>query len=418
MPSTVTIVEENALVTVTSQPATTLNITSTPAPTLTVTAPGPQGATGPSGGGGSSSDASSTVKGISFLSTNPVVSTTPIAVGDNDTRVPSQAENDALVGTNGTPSSSNKYVTDSDARNTNARTPTAHASTHASGGGDAITIAESQVTNLVTDLAAKAPLASPVFTGNPTAPTPTAGDNDTSLATTAFVATSFAPLASPVFTGNPTGPTPSVDDNDTSLATTAYVIGQASAAGDGTPAAPGTAARGTSIHWARADHVHPTDTTRAPLASPVFTGDPQAPTPATADNDTSIATTAFVKAQGYLTSVSKTFRVSHTFAIQGTVTVITLPSFFVAKAASQTSNIVKARYKITGGTNVTFKIQKNGADWTGYGTSASPLTATTTAATTSQTNALADDDEISLVLVAVSGSPANLTVTLSFEHTV
>lgn len=39
----------------------------------------------------------------------------------------------------------------------------------------------------------------------------------------------------------------------------------------------------------------------APLASPTFTGDPKAPTPATADNDTSIATTAFVKAQGYLT---------------------------------------------------------------------------------------------------------------------
>src|SRR5215471_10399306 len=35
------------------------------------------------------------------------------------------------------------------------------------------------------------------------------------------------------------------------------------------------------------------------LASPVFTGAPQAPTPASADNDTSIATTAFVKAQGY-----------------------------------------------------------------------------------------------------------------------
>ena len=32
----------------------------------------------------------------------------------------------------------------------------------------------------------------------------------------------------------------------------------------------------------------------APLASPVFTGDPQAPTPAAGDNDTSIATTAFV----------------------------------------------------------------------------------------------------------------------------
>jgi hypothetical protein len=34
--------------------------------------------------------------------------------------------------------------------------------------------------------------------------------------------------------------------------------------------------------------------TKAPLASPVFTGDPQAPTPAASDNDTSIATTAFV----------------------------------------------------------------------------------------------------------------------------
>jgi hypothetical protein len=33
----------------------------------------------------------------------------------------------------------------------------------------------------------------------------------------------------------------------------------------------------------------------APLASPVFTGDPQAPTPATSDNDTSIATTAYVQ---------------------------------------------------------------------------------------------------------------------------
>ena len=38
---------------------------------------------------------------------------------------------------------------------------------------------------------------------------------------------------------------------------------------------------------------------KANLASPTFTGDPKAPTPATGDNDTSIATTAFVKAQGY-----------------------------------------------------------------------------------------------------------------------
>lgn len=63
-------------------------------------------------------DASSTVKGISKLSTNPVSPTNPIAVGDNDTRVPTQDENDALAGTSGTPSSTNKYVTNDDTTGT------------------------------------------------------------------------------------------------------------------------------------------------------------------------------------------------------------------------------------------------------------------------------------------------------------
>lgn len=45
------------------------------------------------------------------------------------------------------------------------------------------------VTLLLSDIvgAGGAPSASPVFTGNPTAPTPATGDNDTSIATTAFV---------------------------------------------------------------------------------------------------------------------------------------------------------------------------------------------------------------------------------------
>jgi hypothetical protein len=38
-----------------------------------------------------------------------------------------------------------------------------------------------------------------------------------------FVGSAFAPLASPVFTGNPTAPTPAPGDNDTSIATTAFV---------------------------------------------------------------------------------------------------------------------------------------------------------------------------------------------------
>ena len=43
--------------------------------------------------------------------------------------------------------------------------------------------------------------------------------------------------------------------------------------------------------------------TKAPLASPALTGTPTAPTAAAATNSTQIATTAFVKAQGYLTSI-------------------------------------------------------------------------------------------------------------------
>ena len=46
--------------------------------------------------------------------------------------------------------------------------------------------------NLTVDLSAYAPLASPAFTGNPTAPTATFGDNDTSISTTAFVQAALA----------------------------------------------------------------------------------------------------------------------------------------------------------------------------------------------------------------------------------
>jgi hypothetical protein len=70
--------------------------------------------------------------------------------------------------------------------------------------------------------------------------------------------------------------------------------------GLGSSASPlmnGAAAAGTATTFSRGDHVHPTDTSRAPLASPVFTGDPQAPTPANTDSDTSVATTAYVKGQ-------------------------------------------------------------------------------------------------------------------------
>jgi hypothetical protein len=56
-------------------------------------------------------------------------------------RLPSPGEKEALAGTSGTPSAANRYVTDSDPRNSNARPPAAHASTHRHGGSDEIAAA-------------------------------------------------------------------------------------------------------------------------------------------------------------------------------------------------------------------------------------------------------------------------------------
>lgn len=70
-----------------------------------------------------SPNANTSTKGISKLSVDPVDPLNPIAVGDNDTRVPTQSENDAMVGTAGTPSSTNPFVTDDDTTST----PTADA---------------------------------------------------------------------------------------------------------------------------------------------------------------------------------------------------------------------------------------------------------------------------------------------------
>ena len=184
----------------------------------------------------------------------------------------------------------------------------------------------------------KAPINNPSFTGAPTAPTPVVGDNSVRVATTQFVAetvtaigafspsnltplmngvaspgngtlgsrdnhvhpvdTSRAPLASPSFTGTPVAPTATTGDNTTQVATTAFVnaeIDNDRPYSNTNPLANGTAAQGVSSRVSRQDHVHPTDTTRAPLASPTFTGVPAAPTPSTATNSTQLATTAFVQ---------------------------------------------------------------------------------------------------------------------------
>ena len=191
----------------------------------------------------------------------------------------------------------------------------------------------------------RAPLASPTFTGTPTAPTATAGTNTTQLATTAFVqsqiASSFpeasetvagkvelataaetttgtdntravhpaglkveldkkAPLASPALTGTPTAPTATAGTNTTQLATTAFVQSQIASS---FPEASETVAGKVELATA-AETTTGTDNTRAvhpaglkveldkkaPLASPALTGTPTAPTAATGTRSTAIAT--------------------------------------------------------------------------------------------------------------------------------
>ena len=65
-------------------------------------------------------------------------------------------------------------------------------------------------------------LASPAFTGVPTAPTAAAGNNSTQLATTAY-ADLKSNIASPTFTGIPAAPTAAALNATTQVSTTAYV---------------------------------------------------------------------------------------------------------------------------------------------------------------------------------------------------
>jgi Collagen triple helix repeat (20 copies) len=64
--------------------------------------------------------------------------------------------------------------------------------------------------------------------------------------------------------------------------------------GSATPLQDGTAQVGTAVLFSREDHRHPTDTSRAPLNSPAFTGVPTVPTAAPGTNTTQAASTAFV----------------------------------------------------------------------------------------------------------------------------
>jgi phage-related tail fiber protein len=147
-------------------------------------------------------------------------------------------------------------------------------------------------------------LGSPTFTGIPAGPTAAPGTNSTQLATTAFVAALGAlkaNLASPTFTGTPAGPTAAPGANSTQLATTAFV---ATAIANLIASSPGALDTLNELAVALGNDPNFATTmtnllaTKAPLASPVLTGAPTAPTPARFDATTKLATMAAIDAVG------------------------------------------------------------------------------------------------------------------------
>lgn len=107
-----------------------------------------------------------------------------------------------------------------------------------------------------------------------------------------------APLASPTFTGTPAAPTAAQGTDTTQLATTAFVRAEVAALADSAPAALDTlnelaAALGDDAAFATT--VTNALALKAPLADPTFTGTPAGPTAAAATSTTQLATTAFVQ---------------------------------------------------------------------------------------------------------------------------
>lgn len=167
-----------------------------------------------------------------------------------------------------------------------------------------------------------APLSSPALTGTPTAPTQALGDNSTKLATDAFVQGTVGGYLQKSVAGNanvtltaveagngilefvgaltgninvivPGSPTKKwVIKNNT---TGAFTLTVKTATGTGVVCSQGY----NALVWTDSANVYDALTD---FDSPVFTGNPTAPNPAQFDNDTSLATTAFVKRQGLATA--------------------------------------------------------------------------------------------------------------------
>jgi hypothetical protein len=145
------------------------------------------------------------------------------------------------------------------------------------------------VTGLQTALNGKAALASPSFTGTPTAPTATAGTSNTQIATTAFVQlaiTGFGAgdMAKATYDTNNNGKVDAAEAADS--------VPWAGVTGKPTSFTPATHSHAIS----QVTGLQAALDAKAALASPALSGTPTAPTAAGGTNTTQIASTAFVQA--------------------------------------------------------------------------------------------------------------------------
>jgi len=118
------------------------------------------------------------------------------------------------------------------------------------------------------------------------------------------------------------------------------------------------------------------------------------------------------------TPISSSTVIPHTWVVPNAVTVPTgttdsIPPMIVSLPTGRTAKLLSLRRSILGGTSATFKLQRNGADITGY----TGLSATTTIAQTDATDVtLTDGDKIQPIVTAVSGSPVGLSISLVIEY--
>lgn len=187
---------------------------------------------------------------------------------------------------------------------------------------------DTEITTINTTLGTKAPLASPALTGTPTAPTAATGTNTTQIATTAFVKAQGYLTSAPVT---------SVAGKTGAVTVTASDVGLGNV----------------------------TNESKATMfTNAALTGAPTAPTPAAADNTTKIATTAFVKGQGYLTSAPVTSVNTKTGAVTVTASDVGLGNVTNESKATMFSNPTFTGTATGATVNATVNLQEAGVNLT------------------------------------------------------